>query len=89
MICSICKKDFSGYGNNAHPVAEGDCCDNCNISAVIPARLGLALSWYYLDGVPYCRGCVESDTPCMSQLEASRAVRGPAAQRCACCGGCS
>tara|TARA_R110001606_G_scaffold290111_2_gene438065 strand:- start:97 stop:675 length:579 start_codon:yes stop_codon:yes gene_type:complete len=28
-----------GYGNNAAPVAEGKCCDNCNFTQVICARL--------------------------------------------------
>ena len=28
-----------GYGNNAAPVAEGKCCDNCNFTQVISARL--------------------------------------------------
>lgn len=39
QICVICKKEFTGYGNNAHPVAEGRCCDICNASKVIPARI--------------------------------------------------
>jgi hypothetical protein len=39
MICAICKKKFSGYGNNAEPVAEGQCCDSCNKTKVVPARI--------------------------------------------------
>lgn len=38
-ICSICGKEYSGWGNNAEPINEGRCCDDCNASAVIPARL--------------------------------------------------
>lgn len=28
-----------GSGNNASPVVDGRCCDNCNAVVVIPARL--------------------------------------------------
>ena len=38
-VCSICKKTFVGFGNNAQPVNDGVCCDECNSSVVIPARL--------------------------------------------------
>ena len=40
-ICSICGKEYSGWGNNAQPVNDGRCCDDCNTTAVIPARLAL------------------------------------------------
>ena len=39
QICCICGKPFSGYGNNAQPVKEGQCCDECNWNVVIPARI--------------------------------------------------
>lgn len=44
MKCSICKKEIQAkgtwtQGNNAQPVNDGRCCDNCNDSVVIPARL--------------------------------------------------
>ena len=35
----ICHQPFEGYGNNAEPVAEGRCCDECNAKVVIPARI--------------------------------------------------
>jgi hypothetical protein len=38
-ICSICAGPYDGYGNNAEPVNSGRCCDDCNWSTVIPARL--------------------------------------------------
>lgn len=38
-ICSICGKEYQGFGNNAQPVNNGRCCDKCNSNAVIPARL--------------------------------------------------
>ena len=41
QICSICGKEYDGYGNNAEPINDGRCCDECNLSKVIPARLGL------------------------------------------------
>ena len=39
QICSICGKPYKGYGNNAYPVNDGRCCDDCNYSAVISARI--------------------------------------------------
>ena len=40
--CVICGEEFEGYGNNAEPVAEGFCCDKCNLSIVVPARISMA-----------------------------------------------
>jgi hypothetical protein len=47
--CSICQQPFSmtncfnpytvKYGNNAQPVNDGKCCDECNRDIVIPARI--------------------------------------------------
>lgn len=37
--CVICHKKYKGYGNNAQPVANGYCCDECNTTVVIPARV--------------------------------------------------
>ena len=40
MTCCICGKLFYGYGNNPEPIRKvGRCCDECNQSLVIPARL--------------------------------------------------
>ena len=30
-------------GNNAQPVADGRCCDKCDMGVVIPTRLSLAI----------------------------------------------
>lgn len=38
-VCSICGREFTGYGNNAEPINDGICCDECNIEAVIPRRM--------------------------------------------------
>ena len=38
-VCSICENIYWGFGNNAWPVNEGRCCDSCNWTDVIPARL--------------------------------------------------
>lgn len=38
-VCSICGKMCEGYPNNADPVTDGICCDDCNFSKVIPARI--------------------------------------------------
>lgn len=36
--CSICHKEYSGWGNNALPVNSGRCCDYCNLNVVVFAR---------------------------------------------------
>jgi hypothetical protein len=38
--CSLCDEDKPGYGNNPYPLAGESCCDACNITKVIPARMG-------------------------------------------------
>ena len=47
MKCALCEKEIvphpvSGWseGNNAHPLDEGRCCDNCN-DMVVAARIRL------------------------------------------------
>ncbi len=38
--CALCSNEFWGYGNNPDPLAKkGLCCDECNTTKVIPARL--------------------------------------------------
>lgn len=38
--CVLCGKHIDGYGNNPAPLAdEGKCCDECNSTKVIPARM--------------------------------------------------
>lgn len=38
--CVICHEQYFGFGNNPAPVKQkGQCCDNCNATRVIPARL--------------------------------------------------
>jgi len=49
--CSLCDGDIEqkrilgtgevywSMGNNASPLSEGRCCDTCNITKVIPARV--------------------------------------------------
>ncbi len=39
MKCVICGQPIIGYGNNAEPVANGYCCDECNLDTVVPARI--------------------------------------------------
>ena len=46
FVCCICNKGSNGYGNNPETVGalkyslEDKCCDECNDTVVIPARLG-------------------------------------------------
>jgi len=39
--CCICGDKFRGLGNNAEPVNDGRCCDECNHTKVVSARLNL------------------------------------------------
>ena len=34
-ICSICNEEFEGFGNNAQPINDGICCDDCNTLVII------------------------------------------------------
>ena len=39
-VCCICGREFTGWSNNPWPVKEdGECCDECNMMHVLPARL--------------------------------------------------
>lgn len=38
QFCSICQKPLDGYGNNAEPINNGRCCDECN-DLVVRARI--------------------------------------------------
>lgn len=42
FTCCLCGRTVSGYGNNAQPLADGRCCDDCN-RKVILARLKVYL----------------------------------------------
>jgi hypothetical protein len=38
--CPLCGEKYDGYGNNPAPlVVEGQVCDDCNATRVIPARI--------------------------------------------------
>ena len=43
MKCKICNKTIFGHGHNAQPVTNGRCCDVCQDTKVIPARMKLML----------------------------------------------
>lgn len=40
--CCICGKVIDGFGNNANPIKDGICCDDCNLNHVIPGRILLS-----------------------------------------------
>lgn len=40
--CVVCKGPYEGYGNNAYPLKEGRCCDDCNIKVIV-ARIKWAM----------------------------------------------
>lgn len=37
--CCLCGGEYNGYGNNPEPLKKGRCCDKCNITKVVPARM--------------------------------------------------
>ena len=46
-ICSICGKKYEGYGNNAQPINNGRCCDECNRTKVLARRYEIMLSMIF------------------------------------------
>ena len=32
--CVLCNEVYTGYGNNAQPLADGKCCDECNLLVI-------------------------------------------------------
>lgn len=42
--CSICRKKYEGYGNNAQPINNKRCCDRCNTLIVIPKRMEIYMN---------------------------------------------
>ncbi len=38
-VCCVCGQQINGYGNNAEPLMQGRCCDNCNITQVVRLRM--------------------------------------------------
>ena len=50
--CCICGMGFSEWGHNPDPVkSSGTCCDSCNDTYVIPARLRTARQRELLDEI--------------------------------------
>jgi hypothetical protein len=49
-VCSICQREIqpdpNGWDgtNNAEPINEGRCCNDCNTNVVIPARIRLTFT---------------------------------------------
>lgn len=33
--CVLCKRPFTGFGNNAEPLANGRCCNECNKKVIL------------------------------------------------------
>ena len=46
-VCCICGNKFTGFGNNPWPVVKDEnarCCDECNSTKVLAARLAQMFS---------------------------------------------
>ena len=39
MKCVVCGRVIKGLGNNAEPLASGRCCERCNWTVVMKARI--------------------------------------------------
>ena len=39
MNCEICKSKIIGKGNSTEPISDGICCDDCNLTVVVPIRI--------------------------------------------------
>ncbi len=43
--CCLCGIECEGYGNDPHPIEtkneNDECCDECNFTKVVPARMEL------------------------------------------------
>lgn len=51
MKCCICGNEIPvihgwSEGNNAQPIADGRCCDECDNNVVIPARIAMMYAEY-------------------------------------------
>jgi hypothetical protein len=63
--CCFCGADFGRWGHNPAPLMDGTtnaCCDKCNFTKVIPARLAemeITLNWeeVYNDSEPFNKYC--------------------------------
>lgn len=42
QYCCLCGKRIDGHPNNAAPLKDGVCCDECNATKVIPERIKMA-----------------------------------------------
>ena len=44
-VCCICGKEFTEWPNNPWPIKQsGECCGECNMNKVVPARILLSLN---------------------------------------------
>jgi len=42
--CVICQATYTRFGHNAYPIANGQCCDDCQRAIVLPLKVDLCLS---------------------------------------------
>ncbi len=42
-ICCLCEGELDEYGHNAEPIADGRCCDLCNVKVINARRFGLSV----------------------------------------------
>lgn len=44
VVCWLCDTEIKGIPHNAEPVSIGVCCNKCNLSKVIPARMEMIIN---------------------------------------------
>lgn len=72
--CVICKEPYEGYGNNAYPVKDGICCDDCNLIKVIPARLK-TVDKIIIKTTPKCIKLFKKLDKCKNNKERRRLIK--------------
>jgi hypothetical protein len=63
--CVICKESSKGHGNNAQPLANGKCCDDCD-------KTVLCYRMMYAFQVFTCPKCRKGYTPKYKSLEEAK-----------------
>lgn len=58
-VCSICGKEYEGFGNNSWPLKREQCCYMCNNNVLIPLRL------YFAGTVKNQILCINEDGECV------------------------
>ena len=59
MNCSICGDRIETTGNDADPINDGRCCDNCDMTVVLSARLNQCAYTALISGDSFILGLAD------------------------------